>query len=215
MLVTNHILNMEEKGLQLNIFSGHVLAKNVQSYIHNNITVIACSSAEGTFLPPTCIMKDENKKDEFADEVRSFQRPRRLGIYLQHQTFETIKNTLRPKITSKESSSIIQWTFHSLQYCAIAGIRWTKWHSYAFNHTSQYLQPLDRTVFKSLKTHLYEPWRLWLKQNFGRRITRLSFGKLFDKTWRKAASTENAIAGLRATWFKPFIPIAIPDHAFT
>ncbi|CAG5051514.1 unnamed protein product [Parnassius apollo] len=83
------------------------------------------------------------------------------------------------------------------------------------SHTSHYLQPLDRTVFKSLKTHFYEQCRLWLKQNPGRRITRLSFGRLLNKAWGKAASAENAIADFKATGVHPFNPSAIPDYAFT
>lgn len=31
------------------------------------ITVISCCNAEGTFLPPVCILKGKNKKPEFED----------------------------------------------------------------------------------------------------------------------------------------------------
>ncbi|CAB3256886.1 unnamed protein product [Arctia plantaginis] len=82
------------------------------------------------------------------------------------------------------------------------------------SHTSHYLQPLDRSVFKSLKTHFYEQCRLWMKQNSGRRITRLSFGALLNRAWGKAASAENAISGFRATGVYPLNPEAIPDYAY-
>ncbi|CAK1598568.1 unnamed protein product [Parnassius mnemosyne] len=56
------IFNMDETGLQLNNRLGHVLAEKGET-----ITVIACCNAEGTFLPPACIMKGKNKKPEFED----------------------------------------------------------------------------------------------------------------------------------------------------
>ncbi|CAG4974913.1 unnamed protein product [Colias eurytheme] len=83
------------------------------------------------------------------------------------------------------------------------------------SHTSHYLQPLDRSVFKSLKHHFYEQCRLWLIHNPGRRISRLSFGALLSKAWGKAATSDNAIAGFKATGVYPFNPEAVPDYAFS
>lgn len=66
------------------------------------------------------------------------------------------------------------------------------------NHPSHHLQPLDRSVFKSLLTHFYEHCRPWLKQN-------LSFGNLLNKAWEKAVSAENVISG-KAPGVYPFNP---------
>lgn len=82
------------------------------------------------------------------------------------------------------------------------------------SHTSHYLQPLDRSVFKSLKTHFYEQCRLWMKPNPGRRITRLSFGALLNRAWGKEASAANAISGFRATGVYPLNPEAIPAYTY-
>ena len=68
-----HIFNMDETGLQLNNKSGHVIAakgvKDVASLTSaekgETITVVTCCSAEGVFLPPVCIFKGKNKKQEF------------------------------------------------------------------------------------------------------------------------------------------------------
>ncbi|CAB3256885.1 unnamed protein product [Arctia plantaginis] len=74
-LPANCIFNMDETGLQLNSRPGHVLAQKGSKVVHTvtstekgeTITVIACCNAEGTFLPPACIMKGKNKKAEFED----------------------------------------------------------------------------------------------------------------------------------------------------
>ncbi|CAK1599571.1 unnamed protein product [Parnassius mnemosyne] len=63
------IFNMDETGLQLNNRPGHVLAEKGSKAVSTvtstekgeTITVIACCNAEGTFLPPACIMKGKNK----------------------------------------------------------------------------------------------------------------------------------------------------------
>lgn len=53
-----------------------------------------------------------------------------------------------------------------------------------------------------------------MKQNSGRRITRLSFGTLLNKAWGKATSAENALYGFRAAGVYPLNPEAIPDYAY-
>ena len=48
-----------------------------------------------------------------------------------------------------------------------------------------------------------------------KQVVRTSFGALFNKAWRKAASAENAISGFRATGVYPFNLEVIPDYAFS
>lgn len=82
------------------------------------------------------------------------------------------------------------------------------------SHTFHFLQPLDRSVFKSLKTNFYEQCRLWLQQYPNRQIKRSFFGELLNKAWIKAATPGNAISSFKATGVFPFNPAVIPDHAF-
>lgn len=66
---------MDETGLQLNSRPGHVLAEKGSKTISTvtstekgeTITVVACCNAEGVFLPPACVMKGKNKKQEWQD----------------------------------------------------------------------------------------------------------------------------------------------------
>ncbi|KAI4463223.1 hypothetical protein MML48_4g00004247 [Holotrichia oblita] len=70
-----NIYNMDETGLQLNNKPGQVIAakgsKSVSTITSGEkgetISVIACCNAEDVFLPPYCIFKGKNKKEEFAD----------------------------------------------------------------------------------------------------------------------------------------------------
>lgn len=66
-----NIYNMDETGLQLNNKAGHVVAAKGSKTISaitsgekgETISVVACCNAEGSFLPPYCIFKGKNKKD--------------------------------------------------------------------------------------------------------------------------------------------------------
>ncbi|CAG4948505.1 unnamed protein product [Parnassius apollo] len=159
--------------------------------------------AEGTFLPPACIMKGKNK-NEFEDGMspgsKLFMSPK--SAYITSDLFiEWLKTHFVPRKPAGRVLLLLDG--HSTHCNSVEMLEYAKDNDITLlsmpSHTSHYLQPLDRTVFKSLKTHFYEQCRLWLKQNPGRRITRLSFGRLLNKAWGKAASAENAIAGFKAT----------------
>jgi len=56
------------------------------------------------------------------------------------------------------------------------------------SHTTHYLQPLDRTVFKSIKHNFFYAASKWLKNHPGRKLTHLQFGELLHETWSKSTS---------------------------
>ena len=81
-------------------------------------------------------------------------------------------------------------------------------------HTSHYLQPLDRSFFRSLKTHYYSACNYWVKQHPERSITKLQFGMLLSQAWGKACSVENGVNGFRACGLVPLNPDIIPESAY-
>lgn len=227
MLAPNCIFNMDETGLQLNNRPGYVLAKKGSKAVSTitstekgeTITVIACCNAEGTFLPPVCIMKGKNKKSEFEDGMppgaKLFMSEKSAyitsAIFLQWLKTHFVPRKLAGKV-------LLLLDGHSTHCNSVEMLEYANQNNIILlsmpSHTSHYLQPLDRSVFKSLKTHFYEQCRLWLKQNPSRRITRLSFGTLLNKAWGKAASAENAIAGFKVTGVYPFNPGACQTTLF-
>lgn len=228
MMKPSHIFNMDETGLQLNNRPDHVLAAKGSKAVSTvtstekgeTITVIACCNAEGTFLPPACIMKGKNKKPEFEDGMppgsKVFMSPKSAyitsAIFLEWMKTHFVQRKPAGKV-------LLLLDGHSTHCNSVEMLEYAEQNDIVLlsmpSHTSHYLQPLDRAVFKSLKTHFYEQCRLWLKQNSGRRITRLTFGSLLNKAWGKAACAENAIAGFKATGVCPYNPSAVPDYAFT
>lgn len=228
MIAPNCVFNMDETGLQLNNRPGHVLAQRGSKAISTitstekgeTITVIACCNAEGTFLPPACIMKGKNKKAEFEDGMppgsKLFMSVK--SAYITSTIFlEWLKTHFVPR--KPAGKVVLLLDGHSTHCNSVEMLEYANENDIVLismpSHTSHYLQPLDRSVFKSLKNYFYEQCRLWLKQNPSRRISRLSFGALLCKAWGKAAAAENAISGFRATGVYPFNPDAIPDYAFS
>lgn len=227
MLPPNCVFNMDESGLQLNSRPGHVLAEKGSKAVSTvtstekgeTITIIACCNAEGTFLPPACIMKGKNKKPEFEDGMPPGSKlfMSQKSAYITSEIFlEWLKTHFVPR--KPAGKVVLLLDGHSTHCNSVEMLEYANQNDIILismpSHTSHYLQPLDRSVFKSLKHHFYEQCRLWLIQNPGRRITRLSFGALLSKAWGKAASSENAIAGFKATGVYPLNPEALPDYAF-
>lgn len=68
-----HIFNVDATGLQLNNKPGKILAKKGSNIIsaerEETIFVVACCNAEAMFLPPYCIFKGKNRKEEFSNGV--------------------------------------------------------------------------------------------------------------------------------------------------
>ncbi|KAJ8976639.1 hypothetical protein NQ317_011147 [Molorchus minor] len=82
------------------------------------------------------------------------------------------------------------------------------------SHTTQALQPLDRSFFKPLKDYFKQEAEIWMSSNENRKIGRLHLGHLIGKAWEKAATVKNGVSGFRATGIFPFNRNAVPDHFY-
>jgi hypothetical protein len=81
-------------------------------------------------------------------------------------------------------------------------------------HTTHVLQPLDRTVFKPIKTCYHQAEKNFLHNNPNAVITKFQFGKHFSEAWNKGATVGNAAKGFECTGMFPLKPSAIPDDKF-
>ncbi|XP_050297262.1 uncharacterized protein LOC126736773 [Anthonomus grandis grandis] len=195
-----HIYNMDESGLQLCNKATQVIATKGSKQVSSitlgekgeTITVIACCNAEGTFLPPVFIMKGKNKKAEYEDEQFLPRKPPGKVLLLvnghasHHSSGETLEYA--------DENDVIILSLPS--------------------HTTHFLQPLDRAVFKSLKSAWNNVCNKWMRSNSSRKISRLQFGTLISEAWAKAATTSNAISAFKSTGIYPYDPDIIPDYAY-
>ena len=79
---------------------------------------------------------------------------------------------------------------------------------------THWLQPLDKSMYKPLKTNYDRECSLYMRDHAGERITRYAITELFTRAYLKAATMQNAISGFRACGMCPFNPQEIPECAF-
>ena len=81
-------------------------------------------------------------------------------------------------------------------------------------HTSYWLQPCDRTVFKPFKK-FYNSAAQDMMSNFPGVVTNKSnFTGLFAKAWEKALTKSNIQAGFKTCGIFPYNPAAVPQEAY-
>lgn len=222
-----HLFNMDESGLQLNNKPGKVVAAKGTRDVHlvtaaekgQTITVVACCNAEGNFLPPYCIFKGTYKKPEFEDGMppgsKVVMSPK--SAYINSELFFNWLSThfLPRKPSGKVLILLDGHTSHLsdpeiLDFALQNDIELLCLPS----HCTHYLQPLDRSFFKSLKVFFYQAANNWMKNKDRATISRLTFGRLLNESWIQSATMKNGVSGFNATGIYPFCPSAIPEHAF-
>ncbi|KAI4459542.1 dde superfamily endonuclease [Holotrichia oblita] len=149
-------------------------------------------------------MKGKNKKRAFEDGM-----PPGSLVYMS-ETSAYVNNFIFYKRVRWDGHSSHCSDTEMLEYCPENDIILVCLPS----HTTQFLQPLDRCVFKSLKLHYYNACNLYIKNNPGRKITRLQFGKLLAAAWKDSATVDNATSAFAATGIAPYNPCAIPNYAY-
>ena len=221
------IFNMDETGIQLNNKACNVIAekgsKSVSSITSSEkgetVSLLACCNAEGVFLPPVAIMKGKNKKQEYEDGMPpgSTVYMSQKSAYVNSSLFqEWLSEHFVPRKPPGDVILILDG--HSSHCNSVEMLEFVVRNQIHLvclpSHTTHYLQPLDRSVFRSLKHFFNQATSCWVKLHPGRRITRLQFGELICEAWGKAATTQNAVSGFKATGIFPFNPSAIPDYAY-
>ncbi|XP_030762226.1 uncharacterized protein LOC115887043 [Sitophilus oryzae] len=224
-----NIFNIDESGLQLNNKPGYVIAEKGSKTVSNitsgekgeTISIVACCSAEGVFLPPPlCILKGKNLKECHKDGM-----PPGSAIVMNEKS-AYINAVIRNKKWLEEhflprkpaGTALIILDGHTSHTNSVEVLEFCEANEIILlclpSHTTHFLQPLDRSFFKSLKSHYYSECNRFMKTNPSRKITRYQFGKLLGEAWNKSATVQNAISGFKATGILPFNPSIIPDYAY-
>lgn len=174
----------------------------------SNVTLISAINAVGNHVPPMMVFPRVNFKDhmligappgtvgaaapsgwsndnifsQYFDHLISFVKPsindRILIILDNHSTHCTVEI-----IDKARENGIILLTFPP--------------------HTSHKLQPLDRTVFGSLKAHYNRAVREWLATNPGKTFNIYNVASVLGKIFSDAFSTRNIINGFKVSGIYP------------
>jgi hypothetical protein len=186
--------NADESGLQLNNRKQKIVImkgkKNVMSVTAREsgeiVTVVACVRATGVFMPPYVIFKCKNLRQEFRDGM-----PPGTAVSMSKSGYVTVEifhDFIKHFVSHKPQGnkpSILLHDGHSghesdpdtLQYALDNNVIMISIPP----HTSHYIQPLDRSFFRSLKVHYYSACNNWIKQNPARGIKKLQFGMFLSQ----------------------------------
>jgi hypothetical protein len=224
-----NIFNMDETGIQLINKPGRVLAAKGSKDVHvltpkekgETVSLIACCNAAGYFLPPVVIMKGVNRKSEFSDGLPpgSEVYMNKKSAYITTELFiKWFKEHFLPR-KAPTGKSILILDGHSSHSNSIELLDLARDNAVIIiclpSHTTQALQPLDRSFFRSLKIYFNAEANSWMLRNKSRTLTRYQVGDLIGRAWGKAATNGNALSGFTACGIYPLNPNAIPDHFFT
>lgn len=225
----DRIFNMDETGVQINNSPGKVIAtkgaKVVQSITSGEkgetMSVIACCNAVGNFFPPVVIVKGVNKKPEFQDGL-----PPGADVYMSRKSAyvntELFQKWLEKHFVPRKPQGKVLLILdgHASHTNSADMLKTAEEHDIILfclpSHTTQALQPLDRSFFKPFKIFYAQETRNWMvkRENKERKISRLVAGRLIGNAWIRAATTSNAVSGFKACGIYPYKPAAIPEKFF-
>ena len=222
------IWNMDETGLQLDHKPPKVIATKGTRHLHSRtsgnremITVIGVVNAVGGALPPHVIIKGKTRRS-----LNSFQTHdapdgttwswsdngwTKQGIALLWFT-----KSFLPSIGSDRPQVLILDGHNSHNFLELLDIAVdNNIHIVELPaHTSNWLQPCDRSVFGPFKTAYRKACDDLMSTFPGSLVSRATFCGLLNKAWADAVTSTNIISGFRACGIHPYNPGAVPQEAY-
>lgn len=185
-----------------------------------NVTVIACCSADGRYVPPVLILKGVQRKPEFSDGL-----PPGGYVYMNKKSCDIsaelfLKWFRTQFIPNKPSGKVLlildgQSTHSTSMEVLEIAVENDVILLYLPSHCKpQALQPLDRSFFEPLRLHYKQEVADGLKSQSNRIVTQLQVGSLIGKAWQKAATIEIAASGFKECGIYPLDSNLIPDNLF-
>lgn len=225
---SQHIWNMDETGMSLEHKSKTILARRGSRYLHARtsgnrelITVIAAVNASGCALPPHMIVKGKSRKVLHGFDTEKAPEGTMMSVSDSGWTKQGISalwfnDVFLPNIGEERPQLLIMDGHDSHNY--VEFIQKAIEENIVLvelpAHTSNWLQPLDRSVFFSLKSHYNEACRQFLNNYPGLNITHANFCSLFTQAWVKALTPDNIKSGFESCGIVPFDPEKVPKEAY-
>ena len=224
----DRLWNMDETGLQLDVKPTKVVAKKGSKHLHSRtsgnretITVIACVSASGKTLPPHIIVKGKTAKSLMGFNTEASPpgtnwswsetgwTKQGLAKLWFTDTFMANIGPERPQLLVLDGHD--SHNFLELIDLAVENnIHIVEMPA----HTSNWLQPCDRSLFKPLKDYYRSSAQELMSQFPGVVTCRANFTGLFAAAWTKAMTPGNISSGFQSCGIYPFNPLAVPHDAY-
>lgn len=175
------------------------------------VTVICCVSATGTYVPPMMIFPRVRMKPELIDKAPNgtVGAATKSGWVNEEKFLEWFDHFIKyvqPK--SRDRPVVLIMDGHSSHTKNLLLIEKARQNNVILlslpSHCTHRMQPLDVSIFKSLKTYYNQEVQCWLRRHPGRPVTEYQIAELFAVAYGKSATVGNATSGYRDTGIVPF-----------
>lgn len=172
------------------------------------VTACCCINAAGNTVPPFMVFPRVNFKTHMllGSPPGTSGSASKSGWMNSEIFMQVLRHFTKHTKCSKENPVILFMDSHeshiqieALDYCRQNGITIVTFPP----HTTNKLQPLDRSVFKSLKVNYNATCNDWMLSNPGKTISIYEVSTLFGKSYPRAISPENIINGFKCTGIWP------------
>lgn len=222
------IWNLDETGIIMEHTPSSVIAKRGSKSVpgrtsnsRESITVVVTANPSGWSLPPMIIVRGKTRKALNAWNVGAGPE----GAFWTYQSKAWIEDILaqewftkvflpnigeeRPQLLLLDSHCSHE-TLGLLEAASKENITLLAFPP----HTTHYLQPLDRSVFRSLKSNYNQMASVFMSDNPGQTISKATWPAIFRSAYNAALTHRNITSGFRACGVFPFNEDALPSEAF-
>ncbi|KAL5010141.1 hypothetical protein ScPMuIL_012446 [Solemya velum] len=198
-------------------------AKNVPCRVGNNrenISVLACINADGNSIPPMVIVKGKT--------------PKSLNAYNTKEGVPGAVYTFQEKAWMEDTLGQLWFQNHFLKHCGPERPQLIILDSHSSHeslglidaardenitlltfppHTTQWLCPLDKSVFGPLSRAYSRVCTEFMSESPNNIVTKWEWPRLFKNTYQSCFTISNIQSGFRKCGISPFNPSAIPNEA--
>jgi len=223
----HRIYNLDETGVTTVPDPGKILALKGRKQVGRiasgekgrTVTVVAAVSATGQFVPPAMIFPRQRMNDRLLHGALSGTVGYNSGNgWIDSALFVQYLDHFIKHVKPTPDNKVLLILDNHISHKSLEAIEKAKQNGIVLltlpPHTSSKLQPLDHSVFKSLKVNYSRECSTWMTNHMGRKITEYDIAAIIAPAFLKAMSPANIVSGFQSTGIWPFNSNVIEEDDF-